>query len=285
GLAATAVSSSFTIDPIGTSLTVETTTPTFASNGTTDLTVNLSDALGRALREKTALLLIENGASTVVYSESIITNLFGNVELQTVPLATGTYTVSVIFGDVVTLGSDVIDLTNPRYLPSSAQLTLISNTPPLANAGGPYTVNEGDTVLLDASGSSDVNAGQALSFAWDLDDNGSYETQGVTTTLTAVTGPANLIVGLEVCDPVDECDTVTVLVTVNSTNSPPVIVDDNATTNEDTAVTVDVLFNDSDPDDDTLAIDSVTQPVSGTAVISGTMVVYTPALNFNGSDS
>ncbi|WP_447470378.1 cadherin-like domain-containing protein, partial [Vibrio harveyi] len=42
-------------------------------------------------------------------------------------------------------------------------------------------------------------------------------------------------------------DDATVAVTVNPVNDAPVAVDDTVTTDEDTAVTIDVLANDSDP--------------------------------------
>ena len=79
--------------------------------------------------------------------------------------------------------------------------------------------------------------------------------------------------------------TATVTVTVSDINNPPVAIDDAVTTDENTAVTIDVLANDNDIDGDTLTIDSITQPMIGTAVISGTMVVYTPTLDFSGEDS
>ena len=50
------------------------------------------------------------------------------------------------------------------------------NEPPTVDAGGPYTVNEGGSVTLAASGSDPE--GGALTYAWDLDDNGSFETPG-----------------------------------------------------------------------------------------------------------
>lgn len=44
---------------------------------------------------------------------------------------------------------------------------------PIARPGGPYIVNEGSSVMLDGSASSDPN-GDPLSFAWDLDNDGQY---------------------------------------------------------------------------------------------------------------
>ncbi|MEZ4709298.1 MAG: tandem-95 repeat protein [Caldilineaceae bacterium] len=79
--------------------------------------------------------------------------------------------------------------------------------------------------------------------------------------------------------------TATVTITVNAANNAPVAVDDSATTVQDTAVTIDVLANDSDGDGDALTVDSVTQPTNGTVVNSSTVVTYTPNASFNGSDS
>lgn len=80
--------------------------------------------------------------------------------------------------------------------------------------------------------------------------------------------------------------TLSVTFTPGGPNNPPVAVDDDlATTGEDTPVIIDVLANDSDPDSDTLTVDSVTQGLSGSVVNNGTDVTYTPNLNFNGLDS
>ncbi|MCA9919637.1 MAG: tandem-95 repeat protein, partial [Anaerolineales bacterium] len=79
--------------------------------------------------------------------------------------------------------------------------------------------------------------------------------------------------------------TATVTMTVGSMNFLPMIVSDIATTNEDASVTVDVLANDSDPDDDPLQIESATSPTNGVVSIVNNSIVYTPTLNFNGVDS
>jgi alpha-tubulin suppressor-like RCC1 family protein len=77
-----------------------------------------------------------------------------------------------------------------------------------------------------------------------------------------------------------------VAVTVTPRNDPPVAVDDAASTSEDSAVLVDVLANDSDPDaGDALTIGSLTQPTHGLAVVDAGKVRYTPADDFSGTDS
>jgi VCBS repeat-containing protein len=78
----------------------------------------------------------------------------------------------------------------------------------------------------------------------------------------------------------------TVTITVNPIDDPPVAVDDSATTNEDTTVTIPVLSNDSDIDGDALIVSGVTIPANGTVIDNGDgTVTYTPNANFNGTDS
>jgi hypothetical protein len=67
---------------------------------------------------------------------------------------------------------------------------------------------------------------------------------------------------------------------------PPVAQDDVATTQRDTAVTVDVLANDSDPDGDPLTVVAVADPAHGSAVDNGDgTVTYTPDAGFVGADT
>ncbi|HCG5557631.1 TPA: tandem-95 repeat protein [Vibrio parahaemolyticus] len=72
-------------------------------------------------------------------------------------------------------------------------------------------------------------------------------------------------------------------VNVTPVNDAPVAKDDIATTQEDTAVTIDVLPNDTDVDGDTLSIQSASVPSDqGTVEIVDGKLVFTPAENFNG---
>jgi len=81
------------------------------------------------------------------------------------------------------------------------------NSPPIANIGGPYTVIEGETVILNGSGNDPD--GDPLTYTWDLDNDGIFETVGQNPLFSAVgrTGPDSQIVVLQVCDPEGLCDT------------------------------------------------------------------------------
>jgi hypothetical protein len=79
-------------------------------------------------------------------------------------------------------------------------------------------------------------------------------------------------------------DTATVEITV-ATHLPPVATDDTTNTPEDTAVTINVLTNDTDPDGGVLTVTRVTvAPQNGSTRIQNNQVIYTPNLNFNGNN-
>lgn len=88
------------------------------------------------------------------------------------------------------------------------------NQPPAANAGGPYTTPEGSAVTVNGSGSTDPD-GDALTFAWDLDNDGSHDdATGPTASFFGVDGPSTHTVGLKVCDEEDACTSSTTTVQV-----------------------------------------------------------------------
>ncbi len=69
------------------------------------------------------------------------------------------------------------------------------------------------------------------------------------------------------------------------TNHFPIAQNDTATVTDGTSATIPVLANDSDPDGDPLILTAVTAPAHGVAAIAGTMIVYTPAVGFSGTDT
>ncbi len=73
------------------------------------------------------------------------------------------------------------------------------NYPPTADAGGPYTVIEGSSVTLNATGADPE--GTAVSFEWDLDNDGTFETLGQSVDFApSNTAPATLTVKVKVLD-------------------------------------------------------------------------------------
>ncbi|WP_027346452.1 cadherin-like domain-containing protein [Hamadaea tsunoensis] len=83
-----------------------------------------------------------------------------------------------------------------------------------------------------------------------------------------------------------QTETATVRVTVTAVEDPPVAADDNIATITGQPVAISVLANDTDADNDPLAIEQVTTPDHGTATIdTATSIVYTPAAGFSGDDA
>ncbi len=84
----------------------------------------------------------------------------------------------------------------------------------------------------------------------------------------------------------DLTDTATVTINVTAVNDAPDAADDSATTPVDTAVDISVLLNDTDVENDTLSVESFTQPENGTVVeTSPGVFTYTPDAGFSGLDA
>ena len=88
------------------------------------------------------------------------------------------------------------------------------NDAPLADPGGPYTVDEGSSITLSGALSTDEE-GDPMTFSWDLDGNGGFETLGSEVSFFGVDGPVDHTVTLQVCDPYT-CNEADVTVHVNN---------------------------------------------------------------------
>ena len=75
------------------------------------------------------------------------------------------------------------------------------NDAPTVDAGGPYAVVEGSSITVSATG-TDANGDLPLTYAWDLDNNGSFETLGQSATFSAPanTAPAIRTIRVQVTD-------------------------------------------------------------------------------------
>ena len=90
-----------------------------------------------------------------------------------------------------------------------------------------------------------------------------------------------------VCNDMAECDQTTVSITVFETGTPnqaPTPSNDAVQTGIGSSITIDVLANDTDPENHALTITQLTQPANGTVQIVGNMVEYTPNPGFEGTD-
>jgi DNA/RNA endonuclease G (NUC1) len=80
-------------------------------------------------------------------------------------------------------------------------------------------------------------------------------------------------------------NTATVSINVFPVNDAPVATDDSATTDEDTPVTINVLGNDTDVENDALAVTAVGVASNGSAAIENGQVIFTPAADYHGPAS
>jgi len=90
--------------------------------------------------------------------------------------------------------------------PQSMVVTFI-NEAPTVDAGGPYNVIEGQTVEVSATGSDAEE--MPLTYAWDLDNDGVFETPGQTVTFSAefLSAPASYEIQVQVTDAVGQTST------------------------------------------------------------------------------
>ena len=141
--------------------------------------------------------------------------------------------------------------------------------PVLANDSDP---DAGDTLTVvgltpAANGVATINPDQTIGYAPNANFNG---VESLTYTISDSQGVT---------------ETAVLLIAVEFVNDAPVAVNDTATTNEDTPITVNVLANDSDIEGDLLELVSVTPAANGLIAISlDNTLRYTPTLNFHGTE-
>ena len=112
-----------------------------------------------------------------------------------------------------------------------------SGAPPTADAGGPYTTNEGTDVTLDGTGSSDPD-NDITTYAWDFDNDGACDdATGAKPSFTAVGRDDTKPVKLCVTDALGLTDEDTTTVKIDNV-APSISVGSNAPTGENTTLTV-----------------------------------------------
>lgn len=102
-------------------------------------------------------------------------------------------------------------------------------------------------------------------------------------------GTSGMVTGAEGTDTISGIEWLQFADGTQALNQPPVALDDTATTNEDTPVTISaaaLLANDSDPEGDVFSVISVANALGGTVALDANGdVLFTPEADFNGAAS
>ena len=146
------------------------------------------------------------------------------------------------------------------------------------------TVEEDHSVTINVLGNDTDANGDTLTVTAAASPNGSVtiNPNGTLTFTPAANynGPATIT--YTVSDGHGGTDTATVNVTVTPVNDAPDAVNDTASTNFQTAVTVPVLANDTDVDGDALTVTGATSPNGTVTVNPNGTITFTPATGFSG---
>ena len=189
--------------------------------------------------------------------------------------------------DLEITGNAVVKLTLSRgttsavyQLQTGTSITAAQSSEPDYDTTVPYNASSspGDTVdACAAPNSSGPNSGPNDNCEWTVQPGFNFDT----VTLTTVSVGTVSLEGSSDFGNNPDYDSMFYL-----SNSAPTPTNDTITTNEDTAVSGNVLTNDSDPDGNPLSASLVSGPSHGTLSLLGTgAFTYTPAANYNGADS
>ena len=193
-----------------------------------------------------------------------------------------TYTVDDLYNgtSAATTVSITINAVNDNPVAVADVVTTDEDTPiNIDVAANDTDVDNGDsadnsTISLltqPANGSASVNAGVVV-YTPDTNYNGS---DSFTYTIDDQNGATS--------------NTATVMINVTGVNDAPVAANDSANSDEDNAVSVDLVNNDSDVDGtvDATTVTIMGQPANGTVAVNSSTgaATYTPDADFNGSDS
>ena len=168
------------------------------------------------------------------------------------------------------------DNTPPSYSNTQTSRSVAENAAAGTNVGAPVTAtdNQNDNLTYRLKG-TDAATFRIVASSGQIQTRAplDYETK------------SSHVVAVKAIDPSSASSTIMVNISVTNVDEPPVAVDDIATATEDgSAITIDVLANDSDPEGEQLTLASATQPTNGSAIAENGRVTYTPDPGYYGSD-
>ena len=121
---------------------------------------------GSILQPSLATSVVPGQVFTIIRNDGAdaVTGTFSNANFELAPIIIGgqPFHVSYVYNsEAVAFGG-------------GNDVALIVNRAPVANAGGPFLIGEGSSVVLNGLGSSDPDL-DALTYAWDLDGDGQFD--------------------------------------------------------------------------------------------------------------
>lgn len=167
---------------------------------------------------------------------------------------------------------------------ATANVTVIVapvNDAPFARDDSTNTLEDVSVTIKVLANDTDPE-GTRLTLVSTSTTNGTAAISGTNVVFTPATNYYGTVVFSYTISDGTNSATANVTVTVTPVNDAPIAVNDIASTLEDVSVTIPVLANDSDVEGTPLIITSAIT-TNGTAVISGTNIVFKPATNYNGT--
>ena len=170
----------------------------------------------------------------------------------------------------------------PQFTASTLDRTIAENSTTGTAVGAPVTASDADTgdrskLAYTLTGTNadlftiDAATGQIRVGSTTIPD---FETTAETYTVT-----------VKATDPSATSANAAVAIEVTDINEAPTTINDTAITSEDAAVTITVLANDTDPENDTLTVTVRDTPLHGQVrVQADKTLLYTPRSDFNGKD-
>jgi len=185
----------------------------------------------------------------------------------------------------------VCDDTDPTPLCDEQDVTLMVtevNAVPVLGTIADATIPELVEFIFTATATDADLPAQVLTFGLvDAPAGAAITSAGVFTWMPSeLQGAGVYTFTVVVCDDTDPtplCDEQDVTLTVTEVNAAPIAQDLTATTPEETPVNVTVVATDAEEDELTYTI--VAQPAHGAVTLAGNVATYTPALDFNGTDT
>lgn len=262
-------------------------THTYATSGNFQVTLTVTDTFNQTDSEGPRTVSIDlnpTACFTAVRDGLVITF---NASCSTDDLGIASYAWS--FGDATTGTGQNISHT---YATSGARTVQLTVT----DTGG-HTATTSQSVNPDAkpvasftwsctqrtcnfNGTGSTDNQPIAGYAWNFGD-GTTGSGATPSRIYSVGGPYN--VTLTVTDSVGQTNAKTNAVAVKR---PPIAVNDSVSTPPNTAIDINVLANDSDPDNDALTVTGLTTPAHGIVSLNGNGTVhYTPAAGYLGTDT